>query len=75
MGSLLNRSSSQENMKVRREKRKRRHQHNTSFESDTFYTHDGNENEDPYGDDFINTYEIWDEEFDQQKLVNMNGKI
>jgi len=74
MGSLLTRSSSQEDIKVGKDKRKRRHQHDRSFESDTFHIHKGNKNENSYGDS-IDTYEMWDTESDQQNIMNMNGKI
>jgi hypothetical protein len=78
MGSLLNRSSSQEDVKVRKDKRKQRRnqQLERSFDPDAFVIHDGKENIDP-NINFTQTYEyeLWDKEFDQQQMMNINGKI
>jgi len=73
MGGLLNRSSAQGNVKVKKEKRKQR-KLDRSFEPDTYFVYDGNENEDP-NVNFITKYDVWDTEFDQKQMMNMNGKM
>ncbi len=74
MGSLLNRSSAQEDVKVRKVKRKRKHEKlQMSSELDLYLIHDGQENENPNGD-FIQKNELRNQKFGRKNMMNMNGK-
>jgi hypothetical protein len=76
MGGLWSRSSAHsEEMKMKKEKKKYRHQQlDTSYESDIYLVGDINNNDVP-NFVLINSYDQWDKTFDQQKLINFNGKI
>ncbi len=74
MGGLLSRSPIAGNVKMGKEKRKRRHQQSAvSFEPDVYLIYDENENEDP-NVDFITTYELWDKNIDEEQMIDRNGK-
>ena len=73
MGGLLTRSSTvQDDIKIKKSKRKRRHhqQLEVSFEPDVYLIPDKNKNDDS-NIDFIHGYESWE----PQRMMNTNGKM
>lgn len=73
MGGLLSRSTVQGDVKMKKNKRKRRHQQGEiPFESDAYLVYDDKNNKNPqiY---YYNSHQLWEKKFDGQ-LINRNGK-